>query len=155
MSINFKDAAALQTLVTEELGPWSNEILIDQDLINQYADLSGDKMWLHVDVERCKTQSPFKTTIAHGFLLLSLLPKMQSLPDVSSIVTGYSHMMNYGSDRLRFLSPVMVNSKIHARSRIKAIEVSDKKTKVTCETHVHAVGSDAPALIYELAFVFM
>jgi acyl dehydratase len=155
MSINFKDAAALQTLVTEELGPWSNEILIDQDLINQYADLSGDKMWLHVDVERCKTQSPFKTTIAHGFLLLSLLPKMQSLPDVSSIVTGYSHMMNYGSDRLRFLSPVMVNSKIHARSRIKVIEVSDKKTKVTCETHVHAVGSDAPALIYELAFVFM
>lgn len=155
MSINFKDAAALQTLVTEELGAWSNEVLIDQDLINQYAELSGDKMWLHVDVERCKTQSPFKTTIAHGFLLLSLLPKMQSLPDVSSIVTGYSHMMNYGSDRLRFLSPVMVNSKIHARSRIKAIEVGDKKTKVTCETHVHAVGSDAPALIYELAFVFM
>lgn len=155
MSINFKDAAALQTLVSEELGAWSNEILIDQNLINQYADLSGDKMWLHVDVERCKTQSPFKTTIAHGFLLLSLLPKMQSLPDVSTIVTGYSHMMNYGSDRLRFLSPVMVNSKIHARSRIKAIEVSDKKTKVTCETHVHAAGSDAPALIYELAFVFM
>ena len=151
MSINFKDAAALQTLVTEELGAWSNEVLIDQDLINQYAELSGDKMWLHVDVERCKTQSPFKTTIAHGFLL----PKMQSLPDVSTIVTGYSHMMNYGSDRLRFLSPVMVNSKIHARSRIKAIEVGDKKTKVTCETHVHAVGSDAPALIYELAFVFM
>ena len=155
MSINFKDAEALQTLVSEELGPWSNEILIDQGLINQYAELSGDKMWLHVDVERCKTESPFKATIAHGFLLLSLLPKMQSLPDVSSIVTGYSHMMNYGSDRLRFLAPVVVNSKIHARSRIKAIEVSEKKTKVTCETHVHAVGSDTPALIYELAFVFM
>jgi hypothetical protein len=60
MSINFKDNAALQTLVSEELGAWSNEILIDQNLINEYAELSGDKMWLHVDVERCKTQSPFQ-----------------------------------------------------------------------------------------------
>ena len=155
MSIHYKDAEALQTLVTEELGEWSNEVLVDQEMINQYAELSGDKMWLHVDVERCAKESPFGKPIAHGFLLLTLLPKMQSLPNVATLVSGYSHMMNYGSDRLRFLAPVMVDSKIHARSRIKSVEVSDKKTKVTAETYVHAVGSDAPALIYELAFVYM
>lgn len=156
MGIHFKDASALQSLVSEKFGEWSNTVLIDQNLINQYAELSGDKMWLHVDVERCKKESPFGSTIAHGFLLLSLLSKMQSLPDVTTLVEGYSHMMNYGSDKLRFLGAVPVNNKIHARSRIKAIEVGDKKTKVTCETHVHQVGNDAtPALIYELVFVYM
>ena len=155
MSIHYKDSEALQSLVSEELGEWSNEVLIDQEMINQYAELSGDKMWLHVDVERCAKESPFGKPIAHGFLLLTLLPRMQSLPDVSTIVEGYSHMMNYGSDRLRFLAPVTVDSKIHSRSRIKSVEVSEKKTKVTAETHVHAVGSDTPALIYELVFVYM
>ncbi len=156
MGINYKDSEALQSLVSEEFGEWSNKVMIDQALINQYAELSGDDMWLHVDEERCKTESPFGSTIAHGFLLLSLLSKMQSLPDVTTIVEGYGHMMNYGSDKLRFLGAVPVNNEIHARSRIKAIEVGEKKTKVTCETHVHQVGNDAmPALVYELVFVYM
>lgn len=156
MGINYKDAEALQSLVSEEFGEWSNKITIDQDLINAYAELSGDKMWMHVDVERCAKESPFGTTIAHGFLLLSLLPKMQSLPNVAEIVEGYGHMMNYGSDKLRFLGAVTAGSEIHTRSRIKAIEVGEKKTKVTCESHVHQVGNDAmPALVYELVFVYM
>ena len=156
MSINFKDSEALQSLVSEEFGEWSNKITIDQKLINDYAELSGDNMWMHVDVERCKKESPFGTTIAHGFLLLSLLSKMESLPNVATIVEGYSHMMNYGSDKLRFLGAVTEGSEVHTRSRIKSIEVSEHKTKVTCESHVHQVGNDAkPALIYELAFVYM
>jgi acyl dehydratase len=155
MSINYKDAEALQSLVSEELGEWSTQIEVTQEMVNQFADLTGDHMWMHVDVERCAKESPFKTTIVHGFLLLSLLPKMPSLPDVSTIVEGYNYMMNYGSDRLRFLAPVTTGSKVHARSRIKSVEVGPKNTKVTAETAVHAVGSDAPALIYELVFVYM
>lgn len=153
--IHYKDEATLRSLVTEEFGAWSNTVLVDQDLINQYAKLSGDDMWLHVDVERCAKESPFGGTIAHGFLILSLITKMTGAPSPLAGVSGFGHMMNYGSDKLRFLGAVPVNSEIHSRSRIKAVEVTDKKTKIVMETHVHAVGSDAPALIYELMFVYL
>lgn len=155
-TIHYQDAEGLKQLISPELGAWSPSVKVTQDMINQFADLSGDRMWLHVDVERCKTQSPFGgKTIAHGFLLLSMLSRFQTLPDVSTIVTGYRHMMNYGSDKLRFLNPVVVDSEIRARSRIKDIEVANGKTKVTAETELAAVGSDKPALIYEMAFVFV
>ena len=153
--IHYKDAAALAGLVTDEFGKWSNAVLVDQQMINQYAQLSGDDMWLHVDVERCASQSPFGGTIAHGFLILSLLTKMKSGESPISRISGFGHMMNYGSDKLRFLGAVPVNSEIHARSRIKEIDVSDKRTKVVMETHVHVLGSETPALIYELMFVYM
>jgi acyl dehydratase len=151
----YKDQQALNALVSEDFGPWSNTLVVDQALINQYADLSGDDMWLHVDEERCATESPFGSTIAHGFLILSLLPKLSSGDSRIFDISGYSHMMNYGSDKLRFLGAVPVNSEIHSRSRIKAIEVAESKTRVVMETHVHAVGSDTPALIYELIFVYL
>lgn len=153
--INYKDQDALSALVSEEFSGWSTTIKLDQALINQYAELSGDNMWLHVDVERCAKESPFGSTIAHGFLILSLLPKMNSGPNGLEKITGFGHMMNYGSDKLRFLGAVPVDSEIHSRSRIKEIEVAEKKTKVVMETHVHAVGSDTPALIYELMFVYL
>ncbi|MEH6583793.1 MAG: MaoC/PaaZ C-terminal domain-containing protein [Halioglobus sp.] len=153
--INYKDQAALTTLVQEEFGEWSSTVVVDQALINQYADLSGDDMWLHVDVERCAKESPFGGTIAHGFLILSLITKMSGGPSPLSAITGFGHMMNYGSDKLRFLGAVPVNSEIHSRSRIKDIVVSEKKTRVVMETHVHVVGSEVPALIYELIFVYL
>ena len=153
--IDFKDQDALNTLVSEEFGSWSNKVLVDQDLINAYAELSGDTMWMHVDVERCEKESPFGSTIAHGFLILSLITKMSSGASAVGRITGFNYMMNYGSDKLRFLGAVPVNSEIVSRNRIKAIEVSEKKTKVVMETHVHVAGSDTPVLIYELMFVFM
>lgn len=155
MSINYKDEAALQALVSEEFGDWSTSVKVDQDMINAFADLTGDKMWLHVDVERCKTESPFGGTIAHGFLVLSLLPKMENKENVVANITGFGHMMNYGSDKLRFLGAVPVNSELHSRNRIKEVDVSEHKTKVVMEQHVHVVGQEKPALIYELMFVFL
>ncbi len=155
MGIHFKDQAALNTLVSEEFGAWSNTVKVTQDMINTFADLSGDHMWMHVDVARCAKESPFGKPIAHGFLLLSMLTRFNSLPNVATLVEGYGHMMNYGSDKLRFLGAVTVDSEVYARSRIKAVEVAPNKTKVTAETHLHVVGNDKPALIYELAFVFM
>jgi acyl dehydratase len=154
-SIDFRDAGALNALVSEEFSDWSAPLRIDQGMIDRFAELSGDHMWLHVDEERCAKESPFGRTIAHGFLVLSLLPRLPCGPDVVGRVTGYSHMMNYGSDKLRFLGAVPVDSDIHARSRIKAVDVGERKTRVTLETHVHVVGSEQPALIYELMFVFL
>jgi acyl dehydratase len=153
--IDYKDQTALDALVSEKFGQWSKPVLVDQDMINQYAQLSGDNMWLHVDVARCAKESPFGSTIAHGFLILSLITKMTGAPGPISRITGFGHMMNYGSNRLRFLGVVPVDCEIHARNRILAIEVNEKKTTVTLETHVHTVGSDTPALVYELMFVFL
>ena len=153
--IHFKDEVALQAIVEHDFSGWSKRVSVDQAMIDQYAQLSGDNMWLHVDTERCAKESPFGGTIAHGFLILSLLPRLTGGASLLSKVTGYSHMMNYGSDKLRFLSPVPVNSEIHSRSRIKRVEVNESKTKVVSENQVYAVGSDSPALIYELMFVYL
>ena len=153
--IHFKDQAGLSALVTENFSDWSAPVTVTQQMINQFAELSGDHMWMHVDEERAAEESPFGCTIAHGFLILSLVSKMPCGPNVVDRVTGYSHMMNYGSDKLRFLNAVPVNSQIHARSRISEANVAEHKTKLTSEIHVHVVGQDKPALIYELSFVFM
>lgn len=153
--MDFKDQQALESLIEEQFSDWSAPVTVTQQMINEFAALSGDSMWLHVDVERCAEQSPFGKPIAHGFLILSLLPRMRCGQDVPALVSGYRHMMNYGSDKLRFLSPVTVDSDIHARNRVAGVQVSERKTKVTMEMQVQAVGQDTPALIYELAFVFM
>jgi acyl dehydratase len=153
--IHFKDQHTLATLVSADFGNWSNPVTVDQNMIDQYAELSGDHMWLHVDVERCARESPFGGTIAHGFLTLSLLPKMAGGPNPLENITGFSHVLNYGSDKLRFVGVVPVDSAIASRSRIKAVEVSEKKTKIILETHVHVVGADSPCLVYELMMVYL
>lgn len=153
--IHFRDQAGLQALVNDEFSDWSEPVMVTQDMIDTFAELSGDRFWIHVDAERCASESPFRKTIAHGFLVLSLISKMPCGINVVDGVSGYSHMLNYGSDKLRFLNAVPVDSDIHARARVVSAEVSDSKTKVTTAIHVHVVGDDRPALIVELAFVFM
>lgn len=155
MTIHYKDAEKLQTLVTEAFGEWSEPFKVEQKLINDFAEMTGDDMWMHVDEERCAKESPYGCTIAHGFLLLSCLPKMPGKTSLIGDIEGYGHMMNYGSDRLRFSGAVPVNSEIHSRSRIKAVEVTEKNTRLTMEQHVNIVGEDRPALIYELTMVFI
>ena len=155
MTIDFKDNEALQSLVTSDFGDWSGSFTIDQQLISDFAEMTGDDMWMHVDEDRCAKESPYGCTIAHGFLVLSLLPKMPNEKSLIGDISGYSFMMNYGSDRLRFSGAVIVGSTIHSRSRIKAIEVTEKNTRITLEQHVHVVGEERPALIYELTMVLM
>jgi acyl dehydratase len=154
--IHFKDEQALQALVSKELGDWSNSITVDQATINEFAELTGDHQWIHVDVERCASESPFGTTIAHGFLVLSLQPKMAGGADTIGNIEGYSNILNYGSDKLRFTGAVPVNSDIHQRSRIKSVQVAEHKTTLTLENHIHVVGQDErPAVIYEMMMVFL
>lgn len=147
------DIEALQELVCEEFGDWGGQLEITQEMVNQFAELSGDDYWLHTDPEKCKEMSPFGATVAHGFLTLILLPKLGS-PQTWEI-TGFNNMLNYGSNKLRFTGVVPVGSKVHARSRIKEISQSPKGTMVVMEQHVHVVGEDRPALVYELIFIYM
>ena len=85
--IRFDDIAALRAHVSEEFGPFGEQVEISQDMINKFAELTGDQQWIHVDVERAKRESPFKQTIAHGFLTLSLLPGSDGSLSCSLVVS--------------------------------------------------------------------
>jgi acyl dehydratase len=150
--IRFDDIDGLRAKVTEEFGPWGNAVEVTQDMINKFAELTGDHQWIHVDVERCKRESPFKGTIAHGFLTLSLLPVLRAGSDYK--VTGYGNATNYGSDKLRFVSPVPAGSKVQARARLVGVEPKPKGTQVTQEIAVHVVGNDRPALTYTMLVLY-
>jgi hypothetical protein len=151
--IRFDDIETLRSKVSDAFGAWGNEVEITQDMINKFADLTGDHQWIHVDVERCKRESPFKTTIAHGFLTLSLLPTLRAASDYK--IVGYGNATNYGSDKLRFVSPVPAGSKVHARARLVAVEAKPKGTQVTQEIAVHVVGQDdRPALTYTMLVLY-
>lgn len=149
--VRFDDIEGLKSLISEEFGPWGPEIEITQDMIDKFADLTGDHQWIHVDVERAK-KGPFGTTIAHGFLTLSLIPAMR--PGSQYVITGFGNAVNYGADKLRFMSPVPAGSKVHARSRLVAVEQKPKGVQVTQELAVHVVGSDKPALLYTMIVLY-
>lgn len=146
------DSAALQALVNDEFTEWSNSILVDQELINAFADLSGDNYWIHTDPERASKESPFGTTIAHGSLVQVLQSRLNfALPFE---ITGFQTMVNYGSDRLRFPSPVPAGSLIHARARVKSVQQSRKGTALTLEVNIHVVGIDRPSVINDLVILY-
>lgn len=91
---------------------------IDQDRINLFADATLDYQWIHVDVERCKTESPFKSTIAHGYLTMSLLPKLWY--DTIE-VRNVSQLVNYGLDKMKFGQPVITGSSIRMKTVLHSI----------------------------------
>ena len=150
--IPFDDIARLKSKIRVTFGDWSDPLEVTQDMINRFAELTGDHQWIHVDVERAKRESPFGGTIAHGFLTLSLLPAMRS--KAAWKVVGYGNATNYGSDKLRFVSPVPAGSKVHARSRLVAVDPKPKGTQMTSEIAVHVVGSDRPALTYTMLVLY-
>jgi len=153
---HYQDVEALQSLVSDEFGDWSSSVHITQALIDQFADLSGDDYTIHTDPEKAKAESPFGTTIAHGFLSLVLMSKMTGTAPPSYTVAGYTNILNYGSDKLRFTGPVPVGSSLRMRSRVKSVEATPKGTKMVMEQHIHAQGQDErPVLIYELILIYM
>ena len=150
--IRFDDVEKLRTKISDAFSEWSESIEVTQDMINRFAELTGDHQWIHVDVERAKRESPFRTTIAHGFLTLSLLPCMHSNP--SWKIAGYGNATNYGSDKLRFVSPVPAGAKVHARSRLVAVEGRPQGTQLKQEIQMQVVGQERPALIYEMLVLY-
>ncbi|MCB1654618.1 MAG: OB-fold domain-containing protein [Pseudomonadales bacterium] len=151
--IALDDEAALQSLVSDTFSPWSNRIVVDQGLIDAFAALSGDDYWIHTDVEKAKKQSPFGGTIAQGALVQVLQSRFHIPQDYE--VTGFNNMVNYGSDKLRFPSPVPAGAKIHMRSRVKAVEASASGTRITLEMHTHVVGQERPSVINDIVVQYM
>jgi acyl dehydratase len=150
--IRFDDLESLKAKVSDTFGPWSEPVLVTQETINRFAELTGDHQWIHVDVERAKKESPFGGTIAHGFLTLSLLPAMKGNP--SWRIVGFGNATNYGANKLRFVSPVPAGARIRSRSRLVGVESKPMGTQVTQEIHVHVEGKDKPALIYEMLVLY-
>ena len=117
---------------------------VTQARINQFADATGDHQWIHVDTERAAAELPSHTTIAHGFLTLSLL---STLIRESIRVTGLRMAINYGLNRVRFVSPVPAGSRIRALITLKAVDAVSGGFQVTWDVTIEREGGDKPAAI--------
>ena len=116
----FATIAELQALVGQDLGE-SDWITVDQRRIDLFADATGDHQWIHIDAERA-AKGPFGSTVAHGFLTLSLLPEMSA----SAMHVEDSHMgVNYGLNKVRFTAPVPVDSRLRGRFKLLAYDAFD------------------------------
>jgi acyl dehydratase len=107
----------VKNLVGTELGP-TDWVEITQNMVSLFADATGDHQWIHVDVERAEKESPFGGPIAHGYLTLSLIPRF--LPQLVQF-TGFSMGVNYGTEKVRFPSPVPVGSRLRARTVVDSV----------------------------------
>ena len=146
--IEFDDIDALRAKIGEEFGAFGEQVEVEQQMIDRFAELTGDHQWIHVDVERCRKESPFGGPIAHGFLTLSLLPRLRQ--NLGLIPDGVAHALNYGLDRVRFLAPVRTGSRI--RVRVQLLSVADRgtgRTLVKTENTVEIAGEAKPALVAE------
>ena len=133
--------------VGQELGV-SQWIAVEQDRIDAFADATGDDQWIHVDVERARAESPYRTTIAHGFLTLSLIP---GLSKENYRVDNAKMGINYGLNRVRFLAPVPAGSRVRLRSDLlDARKVDDTTIDLTVRQTVELDGSDKPAAVAEV-----
>jgi acyl dehydratase len=145
MSIAFDDLHAINAHASVEYGDWGTQVEVTQEMINDFAELTGDQQWIHVDVERCIKESPFGGPIAHGYLTMSLMPMLISVPVGLS---GVKNAVNFGCGGARFLSPVPAGSTIHARSRLIGAEEHRAGTLLSFESATHVKGNEKPSLVY-------
>jgi acyl dehydratase len=133
--------------IGKALGP-SEWMTVDQAMIDKFADATGDHQWIHVDVERAKKEMPGGKTIAHGFLTLSLVPRMAA---TLITINKRSRGINYGSNKVRFTSPVPAGTRIRLHQVIKAVDdVAGNGVRVTTEVKVEVEGQERPALVAEI-----
>lgn len=136
----------LKTLVGQEVGV-SDWFEVTQSRINDFAGATEDHQWIHVDVERAKTDSPFHSTIAHGFLTLSLLPHLVS--QAVKVQGDFKMGINYGLNRLRFVSPVPAGSRVRARVTLQSVEDVPGGNQITWSVTCETEGGQKPALVAE------
>ena len=135
-----------QSLVGSELGV-SDWLEIDQKRVNDFADVTGDHQWIHVDVERAKAESPYKTPIAHGFLTLSLIPLLSK---DNYRVENAKLGINYGLNKVRFLNAVPVGSRVRARSELVDVKAKDSVADLTVRHTIEIDGVEKPAAVAEM-----
>ena len=144
---SFEELKALEGL---EVGV-SDWFQITQEQINQFADVTLDHQWIHVDVERAQQEMPGGTTIAHGYLTLSMIPAMTAgFLEITNLKMG----INYGLNKVRFTSMVAVDSRIRARSVVQAVRQRSGAAQLIGETTVDIEGETKPACVVETVSFF-
>lgn len=130
----------------------SDWITVDQEMIDKFADATGDHQWIHVDTERAARELPGGSTIAHGFLTLSLTPRL--LQGMWTL-RNERNSLNYGADRLRFIAPVPNGSRVRMNASFQTAELrSDGGVKVLLDCRIEIEGQEAPAVALMLLAVF-
>ena len=131
-----------------ELGA-SQWVTLDQDRIDAFAACTGDRQWIHVDVERAKRESPFGGSIAHGYLTLSLVAAM--IMELGVIPPDAATGLNYGLDKVRFITPVKAGSRVRARAKLRAAEPQgDTRLLLRLDCTLEIESEAKPALVAEL-----
>ena len=128
----------------EMVSPWRE---VTQDMIAQFAEVTGDRQWIHVDAERARRESTHGTTIAHGFLTLSLISRL--LRDAVGTVSGTRMAINYGLNKVRFPAPVPSGSRVRGRCTLQAVEPIEGGVQATWNVLVERDGSSKPCCAAE------
>ncbi|WP_424811100.1 MaoC family dehydratase [Roseococcus sp. YIM B11640] len=143
--LDIESPAAMQEWVGKKLGT-SDWFTVDQKTIDLFAEATGDHQWIHIDVERAKKEMPGGKTIAHGFLTLSLLPRLA--PTIYRVVKR-SRAINYGTNKVRFTAMVPAGSRVRLHATLKACEPIQGGVRITIENEMELEGSPRPCLVAE------
>lgn len=147
MTVEINGVAELKEHIGKHLG-YSGWFKVTQDQIDKFAQATGDHQWIHVDPEAAKS-GPFGTTIAHGYLVLSLIPRL--LPEILSVnQTGIA--VNYGANKIRFPAPVPSNSNIRLGATITEVEEFQGGIQLTVEAMIETENSSKPSLVAQLLY---
>jgi acyl dehydratase len=144
----------MKSMIGQQVG-LSDWFLIDQNRINQFAECTEDAQWIHTDVEKA-AKGPFGRTIAPGFLALSLISAMSKSKQIAFDISQVQMLLNYGLNKVRFLNPIPVDSKI--RSRMVLMDVEEKtpgRVLVTTKHTIEIEGADEPACVVEIIGLFV
>ncbi|HZZ06030.1 MaoC family dehydratase [Paraburkholderia sp.] len=142
---SFGDATALRALVGAEplVSDW---LTVDQASVDRFAEATGDHQWIHVDPERARRESPFGGPVAHGFMTLSLIPALLG----KTVALEQRMGVNYGLNRVRFTSPVLVGSQLRARFEVKSVtDVENAGVQVEWNVTLERQGSERPVCVAE------
>lgn len=143
MLADFKNNIGKETYV----GEW---MAMTQERINLFADATGDHQWIHVDPERAKRESPFGDAVAHGYLTLSLIPHlMHAMSTEAPIDPDLKMAVNYGLNRVRFMAPVKVNTRVRARNTIKEVQDIAGGLQIVNEVTIDIEGQEKPSCVAE------
>ena len=145
-SVVVETPESLKEHVGREIGV-SEWLTITQERIAQFAEATEDRQWIHVDLERAERESPFGTTIAHGFLTLSLVSRF--MKDVILVQSGIRLAVNYGLNRVRFPAPVRAGSKVRARVTLLGVKDVPSAYEVTFSVTVESEGGGKPCCVAE------
>ena len=143
--IKITDLDHLRSLAGQEIGA-SGWLTVSQERINAFADATGDHQWIHLDVERSRRETPFGATIAHGFLTLSLISSL--IREVVSI-GGVRMTINYGLNRVRFVSAVPSEARIRARVTLASVDPVNDAVQATWDIIVEREGGERPSAVVE------